>query len=126
MVFLWVERDLGPSVLAIAESFRSSGKPFSKHPLNHTTQPVGSWRGTWGQVASEIEKQTGIETHHTVLSNVDQRWHRELTKVFIYQNTHGLFPTYNFPTKVFTGLGVQYGTLEEFVRTKIVPMFVKS
>lgn len=126
MVFLWVERDLGPSTLAIAESFRSSGKPLSEHPLNHTIQPVGSWRGTWGEVSDEIQKQTGIETCHTVFPDVDRRWHHDLTKVFIYQDNHGLFPTYKFPTPAFTNLGVQYGTLEEFVRTKIVPMFVKA
>ncbi|RDB19842.1 NmrA-like family domain-containing protein 1 [Hypsizygus marmoreus] len=109
VVFLWVERDLGPSALAIVESF------------------LGSWRGTWGQVAREIQKQTGIETHHTVVPDADQRWHKDLTNAFIYQNNHGLYPTIDFPTKVLTSdLGVEFGTLEDFVRTKIVPLFVKS
>ncbi|GLB34147.1 putative NAD(P)H-binding protein [Lyophyllum shimeji] len=126
MVFLWVERDLGPSMLSLAESFRSLGKPSSEHPLKHTIQPVGSWRGTWGQVSREIQRQTGIETRHTVIPDADGRWHRDLTNAFIYQDNHGLYPTYDFPTQVFTDLGVHYGTLEEFVRAKIVPMFAKS
>lgn len=125
VAFLWVERDLGPSVLAIAESFRSSGKPPSQHPFNHTIQPLASWRGTWGQVSREIQRQTGIETIHTVHATADQRWHRELTKAFIYQNNHGLYPTHKFPSKTLTDLGVKYGTLEEYVRVKIVPMFAK-
>jgi len=126
MVFLWVERDLGPSILALAESFRFLGKPLSEHPLNHTIQPIGSWRGTWGQVSREIQKQTGIETHHTVIPDADERWHRDLTNAFIYQDNHGLYPSNDFPSPVFTDLGVQYGTLEEFVRAKIVPRFTKS
>ncbi|KAG6884974.1 hypothetical protein C0993_006857 [Termitomyces sp. T159_Od127] len=67
VVFLWVEHDLGPSTLAIAEAFRTSGKPLSEHYLNHTIQPVGSWRGTWGEVSREIERQTRLETRHTVM-----------------------------------------------------------
>ncbi|KAF8076746.1 hypothetical protein FPV67DRAFT_430595 [Lyophyllum atratum] len=108
MAFLWVKRDLGPSALALAESFRSFEKPLLQHTLNHTIQPLGSWRGTWGQVSCEIQKQTGIETRHTVIPDADQRWHRDLTNAFVYQNNHGLYPTYNFPTQVFTDLGVQY------------------
>ena len=64
----WVERDLGPSALAVTESFRLSDKQPAEHPLNHTIQPLASWRGTWGQVSREIQKQTGIETNHTVMS----------------------------------------------------------
>jgi len=126
VAFLWVERDLGPSTLALVESFRLSGKPPSEHPLNHTIQPLASWRGTWGQVSREIQKQTGIETTHTVIATADQRWHYDLTKAFIYQNTHGLYPTHSFPPQTFTDLGVQFGTLAEFVRVKIVPMFVDT
>ncbi|KNZ76023.1 NmrA-like family domain-containing protein 1 [Termitomyces sp. J132] len=123
VVFLWVEHDLGPATLAIAESFRTSGKPLSKHPMNHTIQPVGSWRGTWGDVSREIERQTGLETRHTVIPDADGRWHRDLTKAFIYQNNHGLYPDVDFPTQATLDLGVKFGTLEEFVRMKIVPMF---
>ncbi|TFK35971.1 hypothetical protein BDQ12DRAFT_687455 [Crucibulum laeve] len=126
VVFLWVERDLGTSALALAESFRLSGKPLSEHPLNHTIQPLGSWRGTWGQVSKEIERQTGIETIHTVIADADQRWHYELTKAFIYQNNHGLYPTVEFPTKTFTDLGVEFGNLEDFVKMKVAPMFIKK
>ncbi|KAF5388048.1 hypothetical protein D9615_000700 [Tricholomella constricta] len=115
MVFTWVERDLGPSALVIAESFRSFDKPLLEHPLNHTIQPVGSWRGTWGQVSREIEKQTGMETRHTIIPDADQRWHRDLTNAFIYQENHGLYPDMTFPTQIFIDLGVQYGTLEDFV-----------
>ncbi|KAG6910788.1 hypothetical protein DXG01_007676 [Tephrocybe rancida] len=64
----WVERDLGPTALAITESFRLSGTPLAEHPLNHTIQPIGSWRGTWGDVSREIQKQTGLETRHTIMS----------------------------------------------------------
>ncbi|KAG6902450.1 hypothetical protein C0995_016311 [Termitomyces sp. Mi166 len=121
----WVEKDLGPATLAIAESFRMSGEPLSEHPMNHTIQPIGSWRGTWGGVSREIERQTGLETCHTVIPDADGRWHRELTKAFIYQNNHGLYPDVEFPTQATLDLGVKFGTLEEFVRTKIVPMFAK-
>ncbi|TFK32574.1 hypothetical protein BDQ12DRAFT_692367 [Crucibulum laeve] len=126
VVFLWVERDLGKSVLSIAESFRLSGKPLLEHPYNHTIQPLGSWRGTWGEIAREIEKQTGIETEHTVIADADERWNYELTKAFIYQNNHGLYPTVEFPPRTFIDLGVKFGTLEEFIRAKVVPMLRQS
>ncbi|KAG6891302.1 hypothetical protein C0992_009183 [Termitomyces sp. T32_za158] len=76
-------------------------------------------------IGTEIERQTGLETRHTVIPDADGRWHRDLTKAFIYQNNHGLYPEVVFPTQATLDLGVKFGTLEEFVRMKIVPMFAE-
>lgn len=46
-----------------------------------------------------------------------------VTKAFIYQEHHGLYPTHEFPPKAYIELGVEFGTLEEFVREKVIPMF---
>ncbi|KAF8643353.1 hypothetical protein AX16_009082 [Volvariella volvacea WC 439] len=77
MAFLWVDKDLGPSILALAESFYNFKKPLLSHPLNHSIQPLASWRGTWGAVSREIEKQTGIPTIHTTVPTADERWHKD-------------------------------------------------
>lgn len=49
-----------------------------------------------------------------------------VTKAFIYQNTHGLYPGVSVPVKTFTDLGVQFGTLEDFVIEKLVPLYGKA
>lgn len=85
-----------------------------------------------------------FDIYNMARPTVDERWHKDrkwislsiklwwlrvlskVTKAFIYQDNHGLYPTIEFPAKTFTDLGVQYGTLEEFVRVKIVPLFKTS
>lgn len=67
----WIERDLGPSMLALANSFyalENAGKALSTHPLNHTIQPCGSWRGTYGDIVRSITRLTGLPVKHTILS----------------------------------------------------------
>lgn len=127
--FVWAERDLGPSVLALAEDFQkfeSSGRSLLEHPLNHTIQPVGSWRTTWGNIARTIERLTGVPVQHTIHPNVDERWHPDLTKALVYQNVHGFYPSHAFPPPVFVNLGVSFNTLDDFVVQKIIPLFGKD
>ena len=64
----WVERDLGPAMFALVEDFRTlaaSGRSLLDHPLNHTIQPIASFRTTFGDVARTIEKLTGVTVQHT-------------------------------------------------------------
>ncbi|PCH42154.1 NAD(P)-binding protein [Wolfiporia cocos MD-104 SS10] len=126
VAFLWVEHDLGPAVLALASHFCDSGIPFSQNPLNHTLQPLASWRGSWGAVSRCIGQLTGISTSHTVMPNVNERWNPDLTKAFIYQNTHGLYPHEEFPPRLLIDLRVKFGTLEEYVQQKVVPFFPEN
>ena len=68
-IMQWAERDLGPSMLALVNSFRdfaSSGRKLLDHPANHTVQPLASWRGTYGQIARTIATVTGIPVKHTI------------------------------------------------------------
>ncbi|KIP12149.1 hypothetical protein PHLGIDRAFT_21217 [Phlebiopsis gigantea 11061_1 CR5-6] len=114
--WLWVERDLGPAMFALVEDFRefgALGRSLLDHRLNHTIQPIASFRTTFGDVARVIEKLTGVSVQHTTYPNVDERWHPDLTKALVYQNVHGLYPTHPFPPPVFQELGVQFNTLEQ-------------
>ena len=49
-----------------------------------------------------------------------------MTKAFVYQNIHGLYPDSEFPPPLFLNLGVEYGSLREFVEQKVTPLFGKS
>lgn len=119
--FIWVERDLGPAVLALTHSILDSGVPLAQHPLNHTVQPIGSFRASWGDVFRTLGKYSGIPVTHTVVPTVDQRWNADLTKGFIYQDKHGLYPGVELPTPTVKSLGVKAGTLDEYIRGRVVP-----
>lgn len=62
----WIERDLGPSVLTIANTFATSSTPPAQNPLNHTTQVVASFRASYGEVFRTIGKALGVPIKHTV------------------------------------------------------------
>lgn len=72
---------------------------------------------------------------------MDSRWHPDrapsitfypspnltplllVTKAFVYQNTHGLYPDAEFPSKTFIDLGAKFHTLDDFVRERLAPVF---
>lgn len=75
--------------------------------------------------------------------NIDERWNPDckmhlgshvimliissiVTKALVYQNVHGLYPSHTFPSPVLVNLGVNFGTLEQFIADRIVPRFGKN
>lgn len=46
---------------------------------------------------------------------------RTVTKGFVYQDKHGLYPGVELPTPTVKSLGVKAGTLDEYIRGRVVP-----
>jgi len=126
VALLYTEKDLGPSVLALANELLDFNRSLSDHPLNHQTQPVGSFRISWGELSKLVEKYTGIPTKHTVIESADERWDPDLTKCYVYQQEHGLYPDVPLPPKALLDRGVRFSTPDDYVQTFVVPKFGKD
>ncbi|KAH9932840.1 hypothetical protein B0H21DRAFT_835882 [Amylocystis lapponica] len=135
---LWTEHDLGPSALAIANALHSNGPSVADHPWNHSAQPIASFRCSFADISRCVEEITGIPVIHaqivfsaviyspTGMASGTQIVRRSprLAKELVFQNSNGYHAEIAvFPRRELANLAVRYGTLEEFVRQKIVPLF---
>ncbi|KAJ2985031.1 hypothetical protein NUW58_g5752 [Xylaria curta] len=107
-----LDRDLGLAVIKVLETYREKPE-ILKDPL----WCVG---GQWcvNDLVAEVKKQTGQDVHvvTTATTGSDQ-----LDQMYEYYNEWGVFRALELPHPKNKELGLELGTLENFVRQEVVP-----
>ncbi|KAJ7278856.1 NmrA-like family-domain-containing protein [Mycena rebaudengoi] len=96
-VITWVSRDLGEAVLALAKNYSDPSKG------------VGENLSTIGAKVSFAPIETAG------LAEIDD--------MYSFQAEYDMYPELTVPNQDLLALGAKLGTLEEFIRTEVVPRF---
>ncbi|KAJ7609579.1 NAD(P)-binding protein [Mycena polygramma] len=110
----WVAHDFGKAAVALLNNYSSaSNKVVGK------TFPVVSLRFTYTEFAAAIAK--GIKKDVKFIP-VETTGLAEIDEMFAFQ-AKGVFQDTPFPNPELVALGVKFGSLDEFVKTEVVPRF---
>ncbi|KAJ6485370.1 NAD(P)-binding protein [Mycena vitilis] len=110
----WVAHDFGKAAVALLNNYSSaSNKVVGK------TFPVVSLRFTYTEFAAAIAK--GIKKDVKFIP-VETAGLAEIDEMFEFQ-AKGVFQDTPFPNPELVALGVKFGSLDEFVKTEVVPRF---
>ncbi|KAJ7890869.1 NAD(P)-binding protein [Mycena olivaceomarginata] len=114
-VFTWASRDLGPATVALLTSYADPSKG-----VLGKFYPVVSFRITHPEFAAAIAK--GIGKDVTFLAP-ESAGLPEFDDMASYQSKFGMYNSTAVPNPDLVALGVEFGTLEEFVQKELVARF---
>ncbi|EXJ71093.1 uncharacterized protein A1O5_06086 [Cladophialophora psammophila CBS 110553] len=112
---IWTGRDLGPTVDAILKNYRT--KPLAGGEV----YCVGGYHST-ADVAEEIQRQTGKQTR---VVTAPTSGFKDLDVMYEYYNDHSLYSEFPIPEKETLELGIEFHSMEDFVREVVVPYISK-
>ncbi|KAJ7195313.1 NAD(P)-binding protein [Mycena pura] len=111
----WVAHDFGQAALALLNNYTDSSKG-----ILGSSYPVVTMKFTYPQLAEEIAKAIGKEVTFTPLETAGMA---ELDDMYLFQAKFGLYNDTPMPNPDLVALGVQFGSMEEFVQKEVVPRF---
>ncbi|KAJ7160258.1 hypothetical protein C8R46DRAFT_1107529 [Mycena filopes] len=114
--FTWIERDLPAVVLALLKNYTDPSKTISGK-----TYPIVNANISYTELAAMTGKALGVEVTFktaatTGMASIDEMFsaHAEYS---------GLYTATPVPNSDLVALGVQLGTIEEFLETEVKPRF---
>ncbi|KZO94727.1 NAD(P)-binding protein [Calocera viscosa TUFC12733] len=111
----WVERDVGPAVVAVVNKWEEG---VWKEQFTREKIPLCSWRITGREMAATIERVTGKTTDYVTVDTCYpptiplHKWQAD--GYFTYPGP--------IPAEVLLKAGVSFGTFEQYVREKVLPV----
>ncbi|KAJ7079468.1 NAD(P)-binding protein [Mycena epipterygia] len=111
----WVGHDFGPAAVALLKNYTDPTKG-----VLGSAYPVISLRFTYPQFAAAIAKALGKEVTFTP---VETSGLLEIDEMFLFQAKIGMYTDTPVPNPALVALGVKFGTMEEFIKTEVVPRF---
>ncbi|KAJ7496337.1 NAD(P)-binding protein [Mycena galericulata] len=111
----WVARDLGRVVVALLANYADPAKG-----VLGKTYPVVSTTFTYPQLAAAIAKAIGKEV---TFSTVESAGIDDIDEMFLFQSKIGMYKDTPVPNPALVALGVQFGSLEEFIKAEVVPRY---
>ncbi|KAJ7724712.1 hypothetical protein DFH07DRAFT_946306 [Mycena maculata] len=111
----WVAHDLGRTAVALISNYSDPAKG-----VLGKSYPVISMTFTYPQFAAAIAKAIGKKVTFTP---VESAGIAELDEMFLFQAKIGMYKETPVPNPDLVALGVQFGSMEEFIKTEIVPRF---
>lgn len=115
---IWVERDLGPTIVAILKNYR--------HKPQMLGNPIYCVSGQYSiaNLLEEIKRQTGNGNEARMIS-LTTSGAEGLDKMYHYYNEWGLYNDVQIPHPKTTELGLTFSSLSDFVREALVP-YIKA
>ncbi|KAJ6612425.1 hypothetical protein B0H10DRAFT_2436983 [Mycena sp. CBHHK59/15] len=111
----WVAHDLGQSAVALLRNYADPAKGVLGN-----SYPVIMSRITYPALADKISKAIGKEVKFAPLETAGLA---ELDEMFEFQANIGMYNSTPVPNPDLVALGVKIGTVDEFVKTEVVPRF---
>ncbi|KAJ6493319.1 NAD(P)-binding protein [Mycena sanguinolenta] len=111
----WVAHDLGQAALALLINHADP----SKNVLGNS-YPVVSMKFTYPTLAAAIASAINKSVEFVPLETSGML---TLDEGFLFQAKLGMYADTLFPNPDLVGLGVKFGTMEEFIQKEIVPRF---
>ncbi|KAJ6496349.1 hypothetical protein C8R45DRAFT_1094593 [Mycena sanguinolenta] len=112
--FTWVAHDLGTAAVALLTNY-----PDSCKGVQGKAYPVVSFRATYVQLAAAVAKESGKEV---TFSTMEKAFFEGPTTGYSeFQAKIGMYNDTPAPNPDLVALGVQFGTMEEFVKGEVVP-----
>ncbi|KAF7350781.1 NmrA domain-containing protein [Mycena sanguinolenta] len=113
--FTWVTHDLGAAVIALLTNYSDPEKS-----VLGAAYPVISFRATYPQLAAAIATEIGKEVTFTVRQSegID-----ELDEMYKFLSKYGWYKHTPVPEPDLATMGVQFGSMQDFVKTEILPRF---
>ncbi|KAJ7142857.1 NAD(P)-binding protein [Mycena epipterygia] len=111
----WVGHDLGAAALALLKNYTDPAKG-----VLGSAYPVISMRFTYSQFAAAIAKAIGKEVTFT---SPETAGLLEFDEMYLFQAKIGMYTDTPVPNPALVALGVKFGTMEEFIKTEVVPRF---
>ncbi|KAJ7142844.1 NAD(P)-binding protein [Mycena epipterygia] len=111
----WVGYDFGAAALALLKNYTDPAKNVLR-----SAYPVTSMHFTYAQFAAAIAKAIGKEVTFTPLKTTGLL---EFDEMFLFQAKIGMYTDTPVPNPALVALGIKFGTMEEFIKTEIVPRF---
>jgi hypothetical protein len=110
---VWVERDLGRTIIAILENYRDKPQILGK--------PIYCVGGQYStvDVVEEITNQTGREARVVTLPTSGAK---DLDEMYHYYNEWGVYRDVEIPHPKTTDLGVTFSSLSAFVQEAVLPI----
>ncbi|KAJ7503774.1 hypothetical protein B0H11DRAFT_2355563 [Mycena galericulata] len=115
--FTWVGHDLGPSVLALLKHYSD---PVWEQRVLGRSFPIVTARVTYPELARRISAALGKPVVFTPIATSGAK---DIDLLHALQSEFGMYMDTPVPNPDFVALGVQFGTLEEFIASEIVPRF---
>ncbi|KAN0084223.1 hypothetical protein V8E55_007727 [Tylopilus felleus] len=109
--FTWVERDLGPCVLALLKHYKDE----SAHILGETFYAVSD-KMSYTEYANEIEKVLGKPVHFVTGASAGME---ELDEMYEFQSEFGMYPHTSIPDPRLERLGVKFHSNKVFVEEEL-------
>ncbi|KAJ7293782.1 hypothetical protein C8J57DRAFT_1269982 [Mycena rebaudengoi] len=113
--FTWSSRDIGAAVLALAKNYSDSSKG-----VLGKTYPIVMARVTYPELAKTISQALGVEVSFVPTESAGMA---EFDDMHAVQAQYDLYPGLTAPNKDLIALGAKLGTLDEFIKTEVVPRF---
>jgi len=111
----WVAHDLGRAAVALLSNYTNPAKG-----VLGKSYPVISMTFTYPQLAAAIAKAIGKEVTFTP---VETSGLIDLDEMFLFQAKIGMYTSTPVPNPDLVALGVQFGSMDEFIKTEVVPRF---
>ncbi|KAF7362885.1 NmrA domain-containing protein [Mycena venus] len=111
----WVAHDLGQAALALLKNYADPSKG-----VLGKSYPVISLRFTYPEFAAAIAKAIKKEVTFVPVESAGMA---ELDEMFLFQAKIGMYTSTPFPNPDLVALGVKFGTMEEFIKTELVPRY---
>ncbi|KAJ6595510.1 hypothetical protein DFH09DRAFT_142066 [Mycena vulgaris] len=111
----WITRDLGAAAVALLSNYTDPTKEILGKGF-----PVISMKFTYAQMAAAIAAAIKKEVTFTPLETTGIL---ELDEMYLLQAKIGLYRDTPFPNPALVALGVTFGSMEEFIKTEVVPRF---
>ncbi|KAJ7455784.1 hypothetical protein FB451DRAFT_1407617 [Mycena latifolia] len=111
----WVAHDLSASAVALLSNYTDT----TKNVLGQSF-PVISMKFTCSQIAEAIAAAIKKEVTFTPVKTAGMA---EVDEMFLFQAKVGMYTGTPVPNPALVALGVKVGSMEEFIKTEIVPRF---
>ncbi|KAJ7339011.1 hypothetical protein DFH08DRAFT_1013744, partial [Mycena albidolilacea] len=114
-VFTWVAHDFGKAAVALLTNYADPSKG-----VLGKSYPVVTFRVTHPEFATAIAKAIKKEVNFVPLETAGLA---EMDEMYLYMANIGMYNDTPVPNSDLAALGVNFGTLEEFVRKELVARF---
>ncbi|KAJ7142854.1 NAD(P)-binding protein [Mycena epipterygia] len=111
----WIGNAFGPAAVALLKNYTDPTRG-----VLGSVYPVISMRFTYPQFAAAIAKAIGKEVTFTPLETSGLM---EADEMFLFQAKFGMYIDTPVPNPALVALGVKFGSMEEFIKTEVVPRF---
>ncbi|KZT59969.1 NAD(P)-binding protein [Calocera cornea HHB12733] len=125
----WIEHDMGPSVLAVVDKWADAAW---REELTKAKIPMCSYRITGREMAETIQRGVGSGSDGRTVTGRQTEYITADTcyppVIPLHQWQADGYYTYagSIPPNILVKAGVQFGTFEEYVREKVLPVVSKS